>query len=216
MSSTALDLVNKVLLLTGDLTSITTIVGSTGNIGERIIGFMNLAISDIENRANWPVLRVNAKGAADGLTDVMTFSGTEKVGAESPVSVWIEGQKALTEVTAEQFDMIMAKTAVTGPPEVFQRGEDSTGNLQIQIYPKPAQGAIVNISGYKKATRLTNSDTSTTELSDEHILYGALMHMDSYDGMDRGYAALFRSSVDGALLKLYSNANYQVMVDGYA
>jgi len=105
---------------------------------------------------------------------------------------------------------------MTGLPKIFQRGSSATGSLQIQIHPMPSAGSIINVSAYKRATRFTTIDTSTTEFEDELITYGALMHMDAYDDMQRGYAALFKSAVNGAVLKLYSNSNHQVMTESYA
>jgi len=215
-SSTALVLVNDVLSLTGDYQQITTIAGSAGGIGERIIGFMNLTISDIERKANWPELRVNSQGISDGISGVMDYSGIGDVRADSAVSVWIDGQAAMQEVTPEQFDIIVASQKLTGLPTVFQRGSTIDGLLEIQIYPTPASGTIINASAYKKATRLTTSDTSTTEIDDDLLRYGALMHIDAYDGMDRGYATLFKGALDASISKLYSNANYQIMIESYA
>jgi len=216
MGSTALVLVNDILLLTGDNAALTTISGSVGSIGDRIVGFMNLTISDVEKRANWPELRVNAQGISDGITGVMDYTGVGDVRADSAVSVRIDGQGLLQEVTPEQFDIIVAGNKVTGLPAIFQRGSTLGGALEIQIYPTPAVNTVIDVSAYKRATRFTTSDTSTTEIDDDLIRYGALMHMDAYDGMDRGYAALFKGSLDGAVLKLYSNANYQVMIEDYA
>lgn len=212
MGSTALTIVNDVLLLTGDSSPLTAIDGSIGSIGERVRSFMNLTLSDIEKKANWPELRVNSQGTADGITGIMNFTGTDDVRADSAVSVWISAHKVMDEVTAEQFDIIVASQRMIGLPQIFQRGSDATGQLQIQIHPMPAAGSIINVSAYKRATRFT-TDTSTTEIDDDLIRYGTLMHMDAYDGMDRGYSALFKGAVDGSILKLYSNSNFQVMVE---
>ena len=216
MSSSALTLVNQVLLLTGDFSSVPTISGSVGGIAERIVGFINLTISDIEKKANWPELRVNSQGTADGVTGIMDFTGTETVKAGSAVSVWIPSIGALEEVTPEQFDIIVASGKITGLPKIFQRGASSTGMLQVQIHPMPAAGTVINVSAYKNATRLTTTDASTTEFDDELLIYGAMMHMDAYDDMQRGYAALFRDSLNSEIAKLYSNTNYKVMTESYA
>jgi len=215
-SSTALALVNDVLLLTGDYSSLSTVAGAPGAIGERIIGFLNMTIADIERRGNWPELRVNAQGTADGITGIMTFSGTADLRADGAVSVWIPNHGELEEVSPEQFDIIVASGKMTGLPNIFQRGSDATGKLQIQIHPLPVSGTVINVSAYKHATRFTNTDTSITELPDDLLRLGALMHMDAYDGISRGYAALFEKALDGTLSKLYSNSNYQIMVESYA
>jgi len=215
-SSTALALVNDVLLLTGDYSSLATVAGAPGDIGERIVGFLNMTIADIEKKGNWPELRVNAQGTADGITDIMSFSGTQDIRADGAVSCWIADQSLMDEVTPEQFDSIVASRKMTGLPKIFQRGSDVNGKLQVQIHPMPSAGDVVNVSTYKHATRFTTSDTSTTELPDDLLRLGALMHMDAYDGMNRGYNTLFQDALAGSLAKLYSNMNYQVMVESYA
>jgi len=216
MGSSALTLVNEVLLLTGDYQQLTTIAGNPGNIGERIVGFMNLAISDIERKANWSELRVNSTGTGDGVNNVFDFSGTSDVRADSVVSAWITGLRQIGEVTPEQYDIIIASQKLTGQPQIFQRGSSSTGKLEIKIFPAPAVGDVINVSAYKRATRFTTTDTSTTELDDDLIKYGALMHMDAYDDMNRGYAELYKDALNSALAKLYSNSNYTTMVESYA
>ena len=62
-SSTTLELANKVLRGTGDADQLTTISGSVGGIGERIVEFLNLTIGDVEKAVNWPFLRVSAQGS---------------------------------------------------------------------------------------------------------------------------------------------------------
>jgi hypothetical protein len=215
MGSTALTLVNDVLLLTGDNNALETISGSVGSIGERIVGFMNLVISDMEKRTNWPELRADSQGTADGVNDTYAFSGSEDVRADSAVSVWIDSLTLLDEVSPEQYDIIVASQQMTGRPQIFQR-KSGSGKLQVQIHPMPESGDIINVTAYKRATRFTTSDTSTTELDDDIIKYGTLMHMDAYAGQQRGYATLYKNALDDAVGKLYSNSNYQVMVESYA
>jgi len=216
MGSSALTLVNEILLLTGDSSAITTISGSVGGIGERIVGFMNLTISAIERKANWPELRADSTGTGDGINNLFDLTGAEDVRADSAVSVWITGLRQIEEVTPEQYDIIIASQQLTGRPQIFQRGSSSTGKLEIKIFPVPASGDVINVSAYKRATRFTTTDTSTTELDDDLIKYGTLMHMDAYDDMNRGYAALYKDELNSAMAKLHSNANYTTMVESYA
>jgi len=216
MSSTALTLVNNVLLLTGDNAPVATITGSPGSIAERIVAFMNLTLSDIEKRMNWPELRSDSTGFTDGINDTYEVSGVGFGAAESVVSVWIEGHTKLQETSPGQFDKSSAELTHTGLPAIFQRKSGVGGSLQIQVFPLPAAGLTLHTSAYKKATRFTNVDTSTTELDDSLITYGALMHMDAYDGMNRGYADLFKSAVDLAVARLYSNTDIRITAESYA
>jgi len=215
-SSTALDLVNTVLRTTGDAKPVTTIAGSTGGIAERIIDFLNLVIGDVEKRNNWPALRSNSQGTANGVDDIFEFTGAEDLRVGGAVSVWISGSgELLQELTPEQFDAALS-SGQSGTPIYFQRGVAASGKLQVQIYPKPTAGSIVNSSGYKKATKFTTADdTATTEFDDELLVYGALMHLDLYDGLDRGYAALFKQQLDVTALEVMSSRQIAVAVDNY-
>ena len=215
-SSTLLTLVNRVLATTGDASAVSTVSGSIGGIAERITEFLNLTIGAIENRTNWAALRVNASGTADGTTDVFDFSGTEDVRSGGAVSVWIATKGIMQELTPEQFDTQVALQLNEGNSLFFQRGAGTAGQLQVQLYPTPANGDIINMSAYKKATRFDATvDTGTTELDDDVLVLGALMHLDSYDGLNRGYAALFQDQLNADVMANMSNRGTRVEVDGY-
>lgn len=215
-SSASLDLVNIILRTTGDAKEVATIAGSTGGIAERTIDFFNLTINQIERMTNWPALRVNSQGTANGVDDIYEFSGVDDVRVGSAVSVWIAAQDRLTELTPEQFDAKLAQDASGGLPLYFQRGVSGSGKLQIQIFPLPASGTIINVSGYKKATKfVSTSDTTTTEFDDDILVYGALMHIDLYDGQDRGYASLFKDQMDATFIEIHGNRQIHMEVESY-
>jgi len=215
-SSTALTLANRVLRLTGDANQQAAIVGSVGGIAERIVEFINIVISDVEKKANWPFLRVDSSGVADGVSDTYTFVGTENVRIGGAVGASIQKLHALQELSPEQFDVVSAEQKIVGRPQYFQRKANATsGLLEIQIYPLPVAGDVINVTAYKKATRLTTVNTSVTEIDDDILVYGALMHLDAYDGIDRGYASLYRYHLDTYLMEAQANRSYRVMVDTY-
>lgn len=215
-SSTALSLVNSVLRMTGSFKQLSTISGSVGGIGERIIEMFNITIAEIETKANWPELRVNVQGTANGTDGIFLFSGSEVVKADGPVSVWIATEGRMEEVTPSQFDEIVATTALVGNSKVFQRGSSPTGVAQVQIYPIPSNGELINMSTYKRATRLdATAPTGTTEFDDELLVMGASMHMDLYDRIDRGYAGRFKNMLDDKFMSYYSNNAIRVEIDKY-
>jgi len=217
MSSTLLTLVNKVLVTSGDSSPVTTVTGSVGGIAERITEFLNLTIGAIENRTNWAALRVNASGLASGNDDVFDFIGLEDVRSGGAVSVWIANKGLMQELTPEQFDTQLALQSNTGNSLFFQRGTSVTdGKFQIQLYPTPANGDVISVSAYKRATRFDSAvDTSTTEFDDDILVLGALMHLDSYDGLNRGYAALYQDQLNSDVMANMSNRGTRVEVDGY-
>lgn len=218
MSSTALDLVNKVLRTTGDYKQLAAISGSPAGIGERVVEFLNMTIEELESMANWPILQILSQGTADGLTDVYEFSDVAtSVRADGPVSLWIAGHKSLEEVSHVQFDAMLASASLSGQrPEYFRRSATTAGEAQFQIYPIPAAGDIVNLTAFKKAARLDAAvPTGTTEFDDVVLVYGALMHMDAYDQQNRGYAQMFRNLVDQRLVHMYSNQSHVTSVDSY-
>jgi len=216
-SSTALTLVNRVLRLTNSNKQLAAITGSTGGVGERIIAFLNLVISDVEKKTNWPFLRVNAQGTGDGVNDIYEYtpSGSEVVEVGGPVSVWIAGKRRLDELTPEQFDRMTAEEANSGQSLYFQRGVSAAGNFQVQIFPTPANGDIINISAFQKGTRLTETTTSTTEFPDDIFVYVALMHMDAYEGQTRGYAQLYADHLANSIMENYGNRQLQVEIESY-
>jgi len=216
MSSSLLTLVNRVLATTGDAKAVTTVSGSVGGIAERITEFLNLTIGAVENKSNWASLRVNATGAANGTDDVFDFSGTEDVRSGGAVSVWIAAKGMMQELTPEQFDSQVALQLNTGQSLFFQRGVSSANKLQVQLFPTPASGDVINISAYKKASRFDATvDTGTTELDDDVLVLGALMHLDSYDGLTRGYATLYQNQLSSDVLSNIANRGIRVEVDGY-
>ena len=206
MSSSTLVLVNHVLSLTGGGKQLTTIIDSPGGIADRIVRFLNIVSDQINAKpVSWIQLRVNATGTGNGTDDIFEFSGAEDVPPSSVVSVWLPAYGRLSEVTARQFDDTVADPSITyTQPTIFQRGATTAGVAQIQIYGVPGNGDVINMSAYKKPTRLTN-DASTTEFDDDILTLGALMHMDAYDGLDRGYASLFSDRLDLMVLEEMRN-----------
>lgn len=221
-SSTALTLVNRVLSVTGDSKALATIAGSPGGIGERIVEFINLVIGEVEKKTNWPFLRSDSIGVGDGVNDAFVFTGTDDIRFGGAVSVWIANNGTARELTPEQFDVILSTpTAVTQTSSstteyYFQRGVDATtGKLFVQLYPVPPAGAVIHLSGFRKATRLTTTTTSTTEFDDDILIYGALMHMDAYDGMNRGYATLYAEHLAEYVMEQYANRSIQITTESY-
>ncbi len=213
MSDTLLNLVNRVLRTTGDAKEVTTVSGSL--IAERITDFLNQTIGDVEQAANWPRLRIDAQGTGDGISGIFDFTGSQNIREDGPVSVWIAAQKLLDELTPVLFDAKKAAT-VTGSPLWFVRRVSSTGKAEVEIYPIPASGDVINMSAYQRASRFDSTvDAGTTEFDDDILAYGALMHLDAYDGLDRGYASLFKNHLNMKKMSVFSNRVFAVETDSY-
>lgn len=218
-SSDLKELVNIVLRTTGDLAELTaaqTVAGAAGGIGKRITDFLNLTVTDLEKRTNWPALRLNVAGTTNGTDNTYEFVGTNDLRVGGNISVWVEGVGRLEELTPEQFDRFVAEEDTVGVPTHYQRGVSPSGVLELQIYPLPTAGYTLHASGYQKATRFDSAvDTGTTEFDDALLVYGALMHMDLFDGMQRGYDSLFKNQIDTTMMELFGNRRYHVEVEGY-
>ena len=223
-SSSLFELTNIVLRTTGDLAELSDsggtddVANASGGIGKRITDFFNLTIGAIEKRSNWSVLRFNATGVADGTNDVYEFIGSNDLRAGGTVSVWMAGQGMLEELTAEQFDKRLAEDdGANGVPTYFNRQSNASGILQIQIYPTPASGEVINVSAYQKATKFTQPpvDTETTQFDDDILVNGVLMHLDLYDQIDRGYATLFKDQLDISVMESISNRQIRIEADSY-
>ena len=59
-SNSALTLVNRILSTTGDYSALASLVGSPAAIADRIIDFLNIALSEVEQVSEWPELREEA------------------------------------------------------------------------------------------------------------------------------------------------------------
>ncbi|NOR56980.1 MAG: hypothetical protein GQ474_00475 [Sulfurimonas sp.] len=223
-SSTLFELVNIVLRTTGDLDELTdntlgtTVALAPSGIGKRIVDMLNLTIGKIERESNWAQLRENSVGTTDGVNDTYEISTVNDVKQGAPVAVWITDSGRLEEVTAEQFDKLRADGgSAAGIPQYFQRGVSATGNMSVQLYPMPATGYTVNVSGYRKATKFSQPpvDTETTDFNDDLLTTGALMHLDVYDGQPRGYDGLFIDLLASAKLEAISNRQVHIEVERY-
>jgi len=193
------------------------ISGATGNIGKRIIDFMNNAIDMIAGASiNWPSLRLDSQGTADGINDIYEFSGTQTANVGGAVSIWVVGVGQMMEVTPAQFDKFVADSALTGNPQIFQRGVASSGRVQIQLYPLPTAGQIINMSGFIRPTVLSeDAPAAISEFDTSLIVNGTLMQMDSYDGVGRGYATLFSNSLANEVLNIVGNQALRIEVEDY-
>ena len=212
--STALVLVNRVLNTTGDYQDLTSIDGAPVDIGTRILNFLNTTIAEVELITNWPVLRQDLTATTRGDT-VYTYLDTYDIRTEGPVSVWLDGDKQLEELAAEQFDKIKARDGTSGTPRYFQRRVGAGKQLSIEILGTVAAGGTLNVSAYRRATRLT-TDSSTTEFDDDILVLGAIMRMDAYDGLDRGYAGLYKNMHGALVNSKFKNSHYRISVESYA
>ena len=224
-SSTLFNLVNSVLRLSGDLNDITDTGGTSdvhdaaGGVGRRITEMLNLVITKIEREGNWAALREDSFGTTDGVNDTYEFIGAADARGSGTVAVWVSGYGRLDEVTAEQFAKLVAEGGVAAStPLYFQRQLSAAGNLQIQMYPLPAANLTVNVSAYRKATKFSTNpavDTETTEFDDDILVTGALMHLDLYDGLQRGYDVLFKDALNMMKLESMSNKHIRIEFEDY-
>jgi len=218
MSSDALTLTNRVLRLTGDLPQVTAIVGSVGGVAERIVEYLNLTIGDIERRRNWDILRVDASGLGNGVDTLFDFGGTEDVRSYGGISIWITGQGSLRERTPEQLNELKAAPApISGQPLYFTRKAGLTGKAQFEIFPAPSNGQVINMTAYRKAVRFDAAvATSTTEFDDDALVYGAMYHLDAFDGLNRGYAPIYNDIVLKMIEEATMNREIQAVPESYS
>jgi len=193
--SNSLSLVNTVLSRTGDFPSLSTLLNSPANIAGKIVGMMNTSLAKIESVTAWPQLRITESFIANGGSTVFTYTGAEDISPTSIISVYIAGGDSLVELTDQQLDRVKSHTNGT-TPRYFRRSFIPSNNTNsqpsIEIYPTPPINAVITVTYYARATRFSiNSDTSKTDFDDELVLAGALYYSDLYDGLDRGYKAIF-------------------------
>jgi hypothetical protein len=197
-SSIALTVVNKVLSTTGDYSALPALTDSPANIAERVLDFCNITLADLEGASIWPALKVEGTFTGDGTTTAFTYLGAEDIPAHGISSVWVVGGDLLDELNTPQFDRVRAQGASGAAPKYFTRSFVNNKPV-VEIYPAPAAASTVRTTMYRRATplsyvastTLTPETWTTTEFDDNLVVYGALMHLDAYDGMDRGYKVLY-------------------------
>jgi len=214
-SATALTLVNRVLSTTGDYTSLSTVVGSPGGIAERIINFLNITIADVGRIMDMPILYNTFSATADGLNGVWASPDVTSAN-DSTIAVSVDRQY-LEEVSLAQMTRHKTVRDITGLPQVFSRRRNAAGGLEVEIYPVPASGSLINIEAYNNPSELTVTDLATTELTgiDDILVLGALSHMDAYDGMNRGYEAKYQASKNKLFTHLNRNKQIRIQPESY-
>lgn len=213
-SDTALNLVNQILVMTGDYEKLATVVGSPANIAERYIHSLNYTIDDLRNTIQFEELRYDFTGTADGINDTWDTSGAN-VEPSAAVKVTVD-KNVLEEVTWGRMQELKATNPYPGQPAFFSRLSTSTGNLSIQIYPTPATGQTINIVSSITPTKFTLNDTDTTEINDNTLLVmGAIAHADAFVGMERGYMQLYQAMKRERWVARNRNLDLRVQVEDY-
>jgi len=219
-SDTCLNLVNRVLLATGDFDPLPTVVNSPGNIADRIIHFMNIAIVDLARKIDFPELYTTFAATGDGVNDRFYVQTQCVDGSNMNVTV---NQWPLEEISiAEMHNLVetgflRGKLVPRGVSQYFAR-ISATGNQPgVWIYPVPNAGARISVL-YKQMPTLfpTGNDNATTEISDNDlIVLATLAHMDAYVGMERGYMQLYEHELATKWLSLNRNKNLRIVAEDY-
>jgi len=213
-SDTCLNLVNKVLRLTGDSEVVATVVGSPANIAERIIDFMNIVLQDVCKKIEFPELFTTFTSTADGTSSQYIAAGFT-TRPRSGLTCTVDA-RLLEEVSHRRLHELRAQNSYTGLPVVYARIAGSNGELGIDVYPIPASGATITILAAKEPTLFTVTDSDTTEIqADDLLTLGAIAHMDAFSGMERGYMQLFEAAKNRTWKDTYEHQAYRVQPESY-
>jgi len=216
-SDTSLNLVNQILVMTGDYqTKLTTVVGSPANIAERYIYGINYTLRDLVNEISFEELRSDFNAAGNGVDSLWVQSG---VNARAASIEAVTGNRLrLEEVTRGRMAELRANNLLNNgsPSEFFTREVSSTGELAVDIYPTPANGAVINVIASITPTPLTVSDNSTTEITDNELLVlGGIAHADAFVGMERGYMQLYQKMKKSRWVDRNKNVNIRIQTEDY-
>lgn len=213
-SETSLTLVNKVLRATGDYPPVATVVGSPANIAETIIDFINITITDLCRAIDFPVLNSSFSGIGDGVTT--TFLSTVVTSrAYSAMSVTV-GPYVLEEVNRRRLHELRTTGNISGVSQYYSAVSGANNELGVDIFPTPANGALIEVVSQSEPTLLTVADSSVTEIADNDLLVlGALAHMDAKDGMERGYMQLYEASKRRLWVQSYANEGVRTIPESY-
>jgi len=214
-SDSALTLVNRIFRLTGDYSSVATVIGSPADIAERAIDFLNITLRDLTRTIDFDILHNSFAGTGNGVDSVFA-SGVVASSPDSAISVTIDANVA-TEVTRKNLHEIRTVSATsTSYPYYFCRTADATGALAVDIYPIPANGSAITVLSQQDPTEFTVADASVTEITDNDLLVlGAIAHMDAFSGMERGYMQLYEEAKKRLWLQTYEHQEVQISVEDY-
>jgi len=213
-SDTCLNIVNKVLRMTGDHEVITTVVGSPANIAERVIDFMNIVLKDICKKIEFPELFTAFTSTANGV-DTQYVADGFVTRPRSGLTCTVDNT-LLEEVSHRRLHELRAQNTYTGLPVVYARIAGVNGELGIDIYPMPPSGSTITILAAKEPTLFTVSDTSTTEVQADDLLeLGAIAHMDAFSGMERGYMQLYEAAKSHTWKDTYEHQAYRIQPVSY-
>ena len=214
-SDTALVLVNRIFRTTGDYGSVATVVGSPSDIAERAIDFLNIALKDLTRLIDFDVLAASFTGTGDGINSQYISSGI-LASPDSAISVTVD-TNIVEEVSRKKLNEMRDSQQLSGVPTYFCRVSDANNNLGVDIYPLPASGATIKVLAQQTPTLFTVADASTTEIDENELLVlGAIAHMDSFSGMERGYMQLYEASKNNLWVKNFSNQGLRVTTESYA
>jgi len=217
-SDNALTLINRVLRTTGDYSQLTTVVGSPAGIAERIIDYMNIVLKDIVRKVEFPELLSKFQATADGINSIYT-STLSFATVGSGVSVIIDGIGKMEEISPTRLDEMRAQPfiqGIYGRPQYFARIAGLNNQLAVDVYPTPQANSIITVSTYLSPTLFTPIDTSITELSNNDIIVlGTLAHLDAYDGLERGYMALYEKAKNDMWQHMVQGEQYRIQPESY-
>jgi len=213
-SDTALNLVNEVLVLTGDYDKVATVVGTPANIAERVIRFMNIALEDITRKIDFPILANDFSGTGDGVQSIF-LSAVTTASPHSAISCTVNTY-VLEEVSRKRLNEMRDSNYTSGVPQFFCAVSGTNNELGVDVYPTPSNGSTVNVLAALNATKFTVADTSTTEVSaNDLIVLGAIAHMDAFSGMERGYMQLYEAARNRHWTQMYGNQQYRTTIEDY-
>jgi len=217
-SDNVLNLVNKVLRITGDLDPINTVMLSPANIAERIIDYFNLVLTDVTRKIEFPELQYVFSGVADGLNPVF-MSAIQFSKISSGVSCTVSGVGNLEEVSPARFLELKSMPqgqSIAGRPIYFMRTSGTLTSLAVEVFPVPSAGMTVTVLTYTKPLAFVLADTSATEVNiDDILVYGAVAHLDAYDGIDRGYMNLYARAKTELWQHTYQGEQYRTQCESY-
>lgn len=215
-SKTALDLVNEVLVLTGDYSKLTTVVGSPADIAERIINFLNITLQDLSRFIDFHDLQATLTGTGNGTDSVWQAATGDPALAREITSVTVD-KNVLEYVTPAFLQNARATILYSGQPRLFTSTRLTGGELAVDIYPTPGASSVITVTTKSAPVLFTLTDTSTTNITgiDDALVIGALMHLDAYDGLNRGYAGQYKEIKARLFTDMYSNKQIRVTPEDY-
>jgi hypothetical protein len=208
-----LDIVNDVLLMDGEYSTLPTVASSPANVAERVMVCLNMTLRDLGRMCNIPELRVDLTAVSTGSTTYEALNAN--YASWSSTAYTVDGY-IIEEVSAEQLLRHQAEGAYTAPT-YFARKEGEFGGMAVDFYPAPAVGMTISSTSYAEPAPFVLTDVSVSNVAsmEDILILGALAFLESYKGEATGLTQRYEAAKLKYMSQLTKNMDLRITPEDY-